>query len=119
MDSEKVHECMQNAENGFGFDTFGAIPQRWQWIFHHILHRTGDETCLSFMVVETKEQSTLWICAYQTSQNSSSIVCQKSDNCFLRQERSADGGIHTSRDRNVRSVLQNCIMLFRTKGTEC
>jgi hypothetical protein len=34
-------------------------------------------------------------------------VCQKADgNCFLGQERSADGGIHTTRDHNnIRSVL--------------
>jgi hypothetical protein len=36
-------------------------------------------------------------------------ACQKADgNCFLGQERSADGGIYAIQDhRNVRSVLQN------------
>jgi hypothetical protein len=35
-------------------------------------------------------------------------VCQKADNCFLGQERSADGGIHATKDHNnIRSVLQN------------
>jgi hypothetical protein len=28
-------------------------------------------------------------------------------NCFLGQERSADGGIHATRDNNIRHVLQN------------
>jgi hypothetical protein len=47
------------------------------------------------------------------------MVC----NCFLRQERSADGGIHATRDHNnVRRVLRNtnkkCLGPFRTKGFE-
>jgi hypothetical protein len=34
-------------------------------------------------------------------------ACQKADgNCFLGHEKSADGGIHTTRDHiNIRSVL--------------
>jgi hypothetical protein len=30
MCSENVHWCAQNAENGFGFDIYRAIPQRWR-----------------------------------------------------------------------------------------
>jgi hypothetical protein len=41
-------------------------------------------------------------------------ACQKADgNCFLGQERSADGGIHATRDHNVRSVLRNAKKLHR------
>jgi hypothetical protein len=34
-------------------------------------------------------------------------VCQKADgNCFLGQQRSADGGVHAKRDQNnIRSIL--------------
>jgi hypothetical protein len=51
-------------------------------------------------------------------------VCQIADgNCFLGQERSADGGIHATRDHNnvtnVLKTLKNCIGSFRTKGVEC
>jgi hypothetical protein len=36
-------------------------------------------------------------------------ACQKADgNCFLGQDRSADGGIHATSDHNnIRSVLRN------------
>jgi hypothetical protein len=35
------------------------------------------------------------------------LACQKADgNCFLGQERSADGGIHTMNHNNVTSVLR-------------
>jgi hypothetical protein len=29
MGSENAQGCAQNAENGLGFDIFGAMPQRW------------------------------------------------------------------------------------------
>jgi hypothetical protein len=46
------------------------------------------------------------------------LVCQKADgNCFLEQERSADGGIHATMDHNNNiSVLQNTKKLCRAKG---
>jgi hypothetical protein len=65
---------------------------------------------------------------HQTSQKKFKEMlspCQKAEgNCFLRQERSADGGIHATRNHNnVRSVLQNtkknCVGSFRKKGVEC
>jgi hypothetical protein len=28
--AENAHGCAQNAENGFDFDVFRAIPQRWR-----------------------------------------------------------------------------------------
>jgi hypothetical protein len=35
-------------------------------------------------------------------------ACQKAyGNCFLRQERSGDSGIHATGDHNVRSILKN------------
>jgi hypothetical protein len=53
------------------------------------------------------------------------FACQKAEgSCFLGQERSANGGIHATRDHdNFRSVLQNkkknCMGPFRTKDVEC
>jgi hypothetical protein len=44
-------------------------------------------TWVSFVNVETKEQSKLWMYTHSTN------ICQKTDgNCLLGQERSADGG---------------------------
>jgi hypothetical protein len=41
----------------------------------------------------------------QAEKVQTNVVCQKvDDNCFLEQERSADGGIHATRD-NITSVL--------------
>jgi hypothetical protein len=76
---------------------------------------------------ETKEQSKQWInytftrLAEKFKQTS---VCQKADgSCFLGQERSADGGIHATRDHNnFRSVLQKTEKLhwaIQMKGVEC
>jgi hypothetical protein len=70
---------------------------------------TGDTTWVSFVNVETKEQSKQWMHTYSPNKLKKfkqTFACQKADdNCFLRQERSADCGIHATRDHNdVRSV---------------
>jgi hypothetical protein len=80
------------------------------------------------MNVETKEQSKQWMHAHSPNKpkkvKQTLSACQKADgNCFLQQERNADGGIHaTMGHNNVRSyckTLKNCIRLFRIKGVEC
>jgi hypothetical protein len=45
----------------------------------------------------------------QAEKVQTNIVCQKADgNCFLGQDRSADGGIQATRDHNtVTNVLRN------------
>jgi hypothetical protein len=45
MVSKNDHGCAQNAENGFGFDFLNRVRV------------TGNETWVSFVNVETKEQS--------------------------------------------------------------
>jgi hypothetical protein len=89
---------------------------------NHIVRVTGDETWVSFVNVETKEQSK------QTSRNSLNKHHLPAKNLmatiFLGQKRSADGEIHTTRDHdNTTSVLRNskknCIRPFRTKGVDC
>jgi hypothetical protein len=65
------------------------------------------------MNVETKEQSKQWMHTHSPNRlvkfKQTLYACQKADgNCFLRQERSADGGIHATRDHNnIRTILQN------------
>jgi hypothetical protein len=81
--------------------------------FCRIERVTGDETWISFVNVETEEQSKQRMHTHSPNKpkkfKQTLSACQKVDgNCFLGQERSADGGIHaTSNHSTVRSVLRN------------
>jgi hypothetical protein len=74
---------------------------------------TGEETCVSFMNVESKEQSKQLMQTHSPNKTKkfkqTLSACQKAEgNCFLGQETSSDGGIHATRDHNnIRSVLRN------------
>jgi hypothetical protein len=63
MGSENAHGCSQNAENGFSFDFFwgGGYHKYGDEFLNHIVRVTDDETWLSFLNVETKEQSKQWM----------------------------------------------------------
>jgi hypothetical protein len=66
---------------------------------NHVVRVTGDETWISFVNVETKEQSKQWMHAHSPNKQNkfkqTLCACQKADgNCFLGQERITDGGIH-------------------------
>jgi hypothetical protein len=79
---------------------------------NHIIQITGDETCVSFVNAGTKEQSKKMHTHSPNMLKKFKLplsACQKADgNCFLGQERSADGEIHETGDHNnVTSVLQN------------
>jgi hypothetical protein len=69
----------------------------------------GDETWVSFVNVETEEQSKQWMHTHspdKLKQFKEMSACRKADGiCFLRQVRSADVGINATMDHNVRSVL--------------
>jgi hypothetical protein len=78
--------------------------------------------------VETKEQLKQWI--HTHSPNKPKMFKQTSarklidGNCFLRQERSADGGIMQQQTTIMSEVYcetlkKNCIGPLRTKGVEC
>jgi hypothetical protein len=76
----------------------------------HIVRITGDETWVSFLNVETKEQSKQWTHTHSpNTPKNLNTVCQKAgDNCFLRQEGSSGGGINaTMNHNNVSNVLQS------------
>jgi hypothetical protein len=90
--------------------------------------QTGDETWVSFMTIETKEQSKQWMHTHSPNKQKTfkqTLACQNADgHCFLGQERGADGGIHATRDHNnIGSVLhagkKNCVVPFRTKVVQC
>jgi hypothetical protein len=102
------------------------MPRRWRWISQsqRISNRWGN---LSFICECRNQTEVKAVDAHifiKHGEKVSTIFCQKADgNCFLRQERSADCGIHATWDHhNVRSVLRNtknCVGPFRTKGVEC
>jgi hypothetical protein len=69
---------------------------------NHIVRVTGDETWVSFVNTETKEQ-------LKSKKFKQTSACQKADgSCFLGLKRSADSGIHSTKDHSdVRSILRN------------
>jgi hypothetical protein len=87
---------------------------------NHIVRVRGDETWVSFVNAETKEQSKQWMHTHSPNKQKkfkqTLSSCQKADgNCFLGQERSTDGGIYAKRDHdNVTSLLRNTKQLLRT-----
>jgi hypothetical protein len=56
MGSENAHGCSQNAENGVGFYFLEPYDKCGDEFLNHIVRVTGDETCVSFVDAETKEQ---------------------------------------------------------------
>jgi hypothetical protein len=60
MGAENAHGCPQNTENGFGFDFLEQYHNDGNGFLSHIVRVTGDETWVSFVNVETKEQTKEW-----------------------------------------------------------
>jgi hypothetical protein len=113
MGSGKAHWCAQNAENGFSFVFFlERYHKDGNKYLNHIVRVTGDEIWVSSVNVQTRGQSKQWMHTHSPNMSKKfkrTSACQKADdNCFLGQERNADGGIHATRNHNnVRSVLRN------------
>jgi hypothetical protein len=61
MGSEKAHGSSQNAENGFGFDFLQRYHKDGDEFLSHFIRVMSDETWVSFVNVETKEQSKQWM----------------------------------------------------------
>jgi hypothetical protein len=61
MGYENAHGCPQNAENGFGFDFLERYHKDGNGFFSHIIRVTADETWVSFVNVETKQQTKHWM----------------------------------------------------------
>jgi hypothetical protein len=85
---------------------------------NHIVRVTGHETRVSFVNVQTKEQSKHWIHTY--SPNKSNVFKQVLSArklmaiIFWRQEGNTDGGNYATWDHNnVRSVLRNSKQIHR------
>jgi hypothetical protein len=112
MGSENARGYAQNAENDFGFHFLERYHKDGNEYLNHIVRVTGEETSVPFLNVETKEQSMQWMHTHapdKPKKFKQTSACQKADgNCFVGQERSADGGIHATRDHNnVTNVLRN------------
>jgi hypothetical protein len=61
MGSENAHGCTQKAENGFGYYfSYSDTAKMATNFLSHIVRVTGDETWVSFVNAETKEQSKQW-----------------------------------------------------------
>jgi hypothetical protein len=89
-----------------GFDFVRVIQQRGNEFLIHIVRVTGDETWLPFGNVETKEQAKHWM--HSHSQNKLKKFKQMLSaeyQLFSETGTSADGGIHATKNQNVRSVL--------------
>jgi hypothetical protein len=89
---------------------------------NQIVRVTGDETWVLFVNVETKGQ---WMHTHSPNKPQKckqTSACQKAgSNCFLGQERSADGGIHTTRDHSnvtyCETLQKNSVGPFRSIST--
>jgi hypothetical protein len=116
MGSGNAQGCIRNAKNCFGFQFLQRYHKDGNEFLNHILRVTGDETWVSFVNVETKEQSAVKAVDARTftkqdeNFKQTMPIYQKADgNCFMEQERS-DGGIHVTRNHNkVRSILRNTV----------
>jgi hypothetical protein len=64
----------------------------------HIVRVTGDETWVSFVNAETEEQSKQWMQTHSPNKPKKFKHQKDYGNCFLGQERSADGEIRATRD---------------------
>jgi hypothetical protein len=61
MVSETAHGCAQNAENSFGFGFSQRYYKDGVESLNHNVPLTADETRVTFVNVETKEQSKQWM----------------------------------------------------------
>jgi hypothetical protein len=72
MCSKNAHACAQNAENDFGFDFF--YSGNGDEFLNHIIDY---ETWVSFVNVETKEHSKVWMHTHSPNK------LKDGGNCFL------------------------------------
>jgi hypothetical protein len=78
--------------------------------FCYIIQVTGEETWVSFVSVEPKQQSKQWMHTHSPNKvkKFKHFLPESLWVSLVGQERSADGGIHAMRDHsNVTSIFQN------------
>jgi hypothetical protein len=67
MGSINAHGGAQNTGNGFSFDFSKRYHKAGNEFLSHIVQVTGDETWVSFVNVETNEQSKEWMHTYSAN----------------------------------------------------
>jgi hypothetical protein len=110
MGSENAHEHITHRMVLVFEDFLQWYHKDGDEFLSHIV--TSDETWVSIVNVETKEQSKQWIHTHSSNKlkklKQRLPAYQRADgNWFLRQERSADGAIRAARDLDIKSVLWN------------
>jgi hypothetical protein len=103
MGSENAHGCSQMQRMALTLSE--PYYKDGDKFIKHIVYVTADETWISFVNVETKEQSKQWMHTHspdKLKRFEQTSACQKADgNCAV-------GGIHATRDySNVRSLLRS------------
>jgi hypothetical protein len=99
---KNAHGCVQNAENGFGFDFLERCHEDDDEFLNEIARVTGDETGVSF--VKALDAHTL----IKEVENCKETSARKLKVSFHGQERRADGEIYAKRNHNhVTNVLRN------------
>jgi hypothetical protein len=86
------------------------FPQISRTVLYEIITATLGHHKFHLQILKpNNSQSSECTHIHQTNRKMLTKVCLEADgNCFLGEERSADGGTHATRDRNsVRSVLRN------------
>jgi hypothetical protein len=112
MDSENANGAHKSQRMALALTFLGRYHKDGNAFLSHTIQVTGDVTWVSFVNVETKEQSKQWMHTHSPNKSKKfkhMSACQETDdNCFLGQERSAYGGICAIKDQNnVISLLKN------------
>jgi hypothetical protein len=128
MFSENAHGCVQSGENGFGFDSLERYLKDGDEFLNHIVRVTGNEPWVSFVNVETKEQSKQWMHIHQASRKSSNklCLCQKTVGISFLDRKGVLLVEFVQQGTTIKSEVcceiqkkKKCVEPFRTKGFEC
>jgi hypothetical protein len=118
MCSNNAHSSTQNAESGFSFSFFIAVPKDGNEFLIRSIQVTGDETWVSFVNVETKEQTKQWTRTHSPNEMKKFVaflpVRKLMANVFWDRKGVLIVGIHATRHQNnVIIVLRNVNQFFR------
>jgi hypothetical protein len=98
-----VQKILKTQKMASALTFFRAILQRWQWTSQS--HRKSDETWVSLVNVETKMHPNQLMNTHPP--NKRIVLTESWRKLFSGTEKSADGGIHATRDHNnVRSLCE-------------
>jgi hypothetical protein len=125
MGSENTSGAYKTQRMALALTLCRPIPQRWRRISQS--HCTSNRWWNLGFICECWNQTAVKAYTFtkQAEKVQTNVAYQRADaSCLLREERSADSGIHATINHNVISVLhvkqyKNCLGTFRTKDMEC